>query len=149
MRSCDTNILLYYLNRDCPEHGAAALYIEDNRSREDFALCELVLVEVYVLLRSPAVLPRPLGARAALDVVRRFRANPRWAVIDYPGSLMDSIWKRAEAAQFPVRGIFDARLAHTLRHHGVEEFATRNTKHFRQFGFPRLINPIDESSSTS
>lgn len=59
------------------------------------------------------------------------------------------IWKRAEAAQFPVRRIFDARLAHTLRHHGVEEFATRNTKHFRQFGFPRPINPIDESSSTS
>jgi predicted nucleic acid-binding protein len=42
MRSCDTNILLYYLNRDCPEHAAAARYLEDNRSREDFGLCELV-----------------------------------------------------------------------------------------------------------
>jgi predicted nucleic acid-binding protein len=61
---------------------------------------------------------------------------------------MQGVWKRAEAAQFPVRGIFDARLAHTLLHHGIEEFATRNTKHFRQFGFPRLINPIDDPGST-
>lgn len=142
MKSCDTNVLLYYLNRDCPEH-AAARYLQANWARQDFALSELVLVELYVLLRSPAVLSRPLRPGTALNVIRRSRAHPRWAIIDYPGNLMDVIWKEAEAPGFPVRGIFDARLAHTLLHHGVREFATRNTKHFQQFGFERLINPID------
>ncbi|MBK5290124.1 MAG: VapC toxin family PIN domain ribonuclease [Acidobacteriia bacterium] len=123
-------------------------YIEANRARDDFALCELVLMELYVLLRSPAVLPRPLAPRAALDLIRRFRAHPRWAVIDYPGNLMESVWKRAGAGQFPALGDFRCTLAVTLLHHGVEEFATRNTKHFRQFGFPRLINPIDQSVGT-
>jgi len=139
VKSCDTNILLYYVNRSCPEHAAAARYLEQNRDREDFALCELVLVELYVLLRSPAVLANPLAAGPALDLVRRFRAHPRWAVVDYPGNLMDSTWKMAAAPNFPRRGIFDARLACTLRHHGVREFATRNTKRFEPFGFDRPV----------
>jgi toxin-antitoxin system PIN domain toxin len=143
VRSCDTNVLLYYLNRDCPEHAAAARYLQTNWARQDFALCELVLVELYVLLRSPAVLSKPLGRGAAVTVIRSLRGHPYWAIFDYPGNLMDAIWKEAEAPGFPVRGVFDARLAHTLLYHGVREFATRNTKHFQPFGFERLVNPID------
>lgn len=144
MRSCDTDILLYYLNRDCSEQPAAARYLEANWDRQDFALCELVLVELYVLLRSPAVLSRPLGAADALDVIRRLRNHPHWALIDYPGSLMDAVWKQAGTPGFPARGVYDARLAKTLLYHGVQEFATRNTKHFRHFGFQKLVNPIDQ-----
>jgi len=40
------------------------------------------------------------------------------------------------------RIVFDARLALTLRHHGVTEFATRNDSHFTGFGFTRLWNPL-------
>jgi len=144
VKSCDTNILLYYLNRDCPEQDAAARYLEANWRRQDFALCELVLLELYVLLRNPAVLSKPLRSATALNVIRQFRNHPHWAIIDYPGSLMDAVWKQAEAPDFPVRGIFDARLAYTLLHHGVREFATRNTRHFQHFGFEKLVNPIDE-----
>ncbi|NJK91406.1 MAG: type II toxin-antitoxin system VapC family toxin [Blastochloris sp.] len=40
------------------------------------------------------------------------------------------------------RHIIDARLAFTLRHHGVTHFATANTKHFESFGFERVWNPL-------
>ena len=43
---------------------------------------------------------------------------------------------------FPDGIVFDARLALTLRHHGVTEFATRNDSHFTGFGFTRLWNPL-------
>jgi predicted nucleic acid-binding protein len=36
----------------------------------------------------------------------------------------------------------DARLALTLRHHGVTEFATSNVKDFEGFGFNRVWNPL-------
>jgi len=147
MRSCDTNILLYSLNRDCGEHRAAAAYMEQVAQAGDFAICELVLAELYVLLRTPAVLSRPLGAIDAWKVVNRYRTNPFWQVIDYPGNLMRRIWERAKAQNFPRRGIFDARLALTLLHHGVKEFATRNVSDFREFGFAKLVNPIDGGRS--
>jgi hypothetical protein len=38
--------------------------------------------------------------------------------------------------------IVDARLGLTLRHHGVDEFATTNIKDFAGFGFTRVWNPL-------
>ncbi|MBL8239332.1 MAG: PIN domain-containing protein [Bryobacterales bacterium] len=145
MTSCDTNILLYAFNASCPEHARAYTYLRDQQQNESFAICELVLLELYVLLRNPAVVASPLSAKEAVRVVQQFRDNPRWRVIDYPGGLMPAIWRLAAQSHFPRQGILDARLAATLRHHGVREFATRNTAHFRNFGFDRLINPIDPS----
>jgi uncharacterized protein len=40
------------------------------------------------------------------------------------------------------RIVFDARLALTLRHHGVTEFAARNDSHFASFGCTRVFNPL-------
>jgi len=40
--------------------------------------------------------------------------------------------------QFAFRRIIDLRLALTLRHHGVTEFATANEKDFQSVGFNRV-----------
>ena len=143
MISCDTNILFYYINSDCREHSAAAGYMEPLFASEEFAICELVLIELYVLLRSPKPLPNPLSGSEALSVVQGFRNNPHWALIDYPGTLMDAVWKHAQRPNFSRREICDARIAETMRYHGIEEFATRNVRHFESYGFKRLVNPID------
>ena len=130
------------MNADCREHERASAYLTEAAGDASFAICELVLMELYVLLRNPAVVRSPLSAREAVDVVLQYRRNPRWAVIDYPGGLMTEIWSRASAVSFPRRAVIDARLAYTLRHHGVREFATRNTRDFEGYGFERLVNPL-------
>lgn len=144
MLSIDTNILLYAHNRDCPEHAAARAFIDDCAARSDIAICELVLVELYQLLRNPAVLSRPLSAPAAAGVCLAWRNNPRWAVLE-SAPVMDSVWAIAQRPDIARRFVFDARIALTLRHHGVTDFATRNITDFQAFGFARLINPIDDS----
>ena len=45
------------------------------------------------------------------------------------------------------RTIIDTRLALTLLHHGVTEFATANTRHFQEFGFSRVWNPAADAAS--
>jgi hypothetical protein len=95
-----------------------------------------------VLLRNPAVVSNPLGAEDAAAVCRRFRGNPCWRVIDYPGGLMEEIWHRAGRPDAARRTIFDTRLALTLRHHGVTDFATGNVKHFEGFDFARVWDPL-------
>lgn len=143
MTSCDTNILLYYFNEESAEHAAAKRYLEAMWRSEEFAICELVLVELYVHLRNPEIVAEPLTARRAADVVQGLRSNLRWSVIDYPGGLMNGVWRDASEHGFARRAIYDARLARTLRHYGVREFATRNVKDFEGFGFDRVFNPID------
>jgi len=72
------NILLYSLNRDCPEHGPARAFVEACAGRSDIAITELVLVELYGLLRNPAVVRKPLEAADAASLCQAFRRYPRW-----------------------------------------------------------------------
>ena len=145
--ACDTNILLHASNVRSPRHADAASFLGDMSARQDFVVCELVLIELYVLVRNPAVVSNPLGADDAAAVCRQFRSNPRWRVVDYPGGLMDEIWRRAGRAGAARRSIFDTRLALTLKHHGVTDFATGNVKHFDGFGFARVWDPLERPES--
>ena len=105
----------------------------------------MVLVELYVLLRNPAVLNKTLDPTEAVALIQAFRQHPARMLIDYPGetsTVMDELWRLAAQPNIGRRIVFDARLALTLRHHGVTEFATRNESHFTGFGFTRLWNPL-------
>ena len=53
--------------------------------KEEFALCGLVLMEVYLLLRNPMLVARPLDAATAAGRIANLRDNPCWALLDYPG----------------------------------------------------------------
>ena len=142
MLSCDTNILLHAYNKASPFNEKAMQFLITNAKNRSFLICELVLIELYILLRNPKVIENPLSSIKAVEICRKYRRNENWVVVDYPGNLMNRIWETASQPEFPRRSIFDVRLAFTLRYHGVIEFATRNTKHFASFGFQRVWDPL-------
>ena len=144
MTSCDTNVLFAACDADHRRHAAARAFLEEHSRRPSFVLCEQVLMELYCLLRNPAVSRPPLGAAEAVSVIRSFRTNPHWRVVDVPGDarLMDKVWAVAAGKEFAFRRIFDVRLALTLRHHGVTEFATSNVRDFAGLGFSRAWDPL-------
>jgi toxin-antitoxin system PIN domain toxin len=144
MTAVDTNLLFAWLNRDHAWHAPAAEWFRAQSANPNLVLCELCLIELYALLRNPAVVRRPLNGTAAVGVIQRLRSHPQWELVDYPGGLMNDVWPAAAHAGFARRRIYDVRLALTLRHHGVEEFATTNLKDFEAFGFQRVWNPLEE-----
>ena len=101
--SCDTNILFYSLNPTCPEHSIAGEYLDRMDGRSDFLLCELVLTELYVLIRNPTINAKALSAAQASEVIRKFRQHPKWRLVDYPGYLMADVWRRAGEPNFSRR----------------------------------------------
>ncbi len=141
MISVDTNILLYAQNADCPEHPPAIKFLTEIAGRDDVVICELVLVELYLLLRNPAVLSSPLPASDAVAVCQAFRNNPNWRLVEN-APVMPRVWEDAGARDFARRRMIDLRLALTLQHHGVDDFATANLKDFRNVGFDRVWNPV-------
>ena len=147
MRSCDTNVLFAALDSESVHHTVAIAYLNGVRESDRFGLCELVLVELYGLLRNPTVSKHPLNGTEAARVIHQFRSHPYWLILDYPGpqsGVMNRLWELAAKSDFPYGKVYDARLALTLRHHGVTEFATRNIKDFQGFGFKRVWNPLTE-----
>ena len=147
MVSIDTNLLVYAQNSRCAQHKAARAFVTQCRDRE-IVICELVLVELYLVLRSAAIVSRPLGATEAAAVCIRYRDNPGWRLVEC-APVMSAAWQRASSTGFARRKIIDTRLALTLLHHGVTEFATANTRHFDGFGFSRVWNPAAVSKTSN
>jgi toxin-antitoxin system PIN domain toxin len=145
MLSLDTNILLPAVETCNPAHARAADFIDSLQMRDDVAICELMLLELYGLLRNPAVLVKPLTANAAVDVCEAFRRHPRWQLVGLPPdsrAFHDAFWPRLREKSFARRRAFDWRAALALTSQGVTDFATANVKDFQNFGFARVWNPL-------
>ena len=84
MISVDTNILLPAIETKNTHHAKAAAFLESISARDDVAISELALVELYVLLRNPAVLRRPLTPADAVRICDEFRRHPAWQIIGFP-----------------------------------------------------------------
>ncbi|TDU66063.1 toxin-antitoxin system PIN domain toxin [Prosthecobacter fusiformis] len=141
MLSFDTNLAVHAANSASPFHAKAADFIKSLVTRKDVAICELVLVELYLKLRNEKIFSRPLSAEKAAAVCQSYRKNRAWLLIE-SAPVMDDVWQQAAGSQFAFRRIIDLRLALTLRHHGVTEFATANEKDFQNLGFSRIWNPL-------
>jgi toxin-antitoxin system PIN domain toxin len=141
MISLDANIIIYSLNKSMSEHDRARSFLLQLSDRDDVVIAEHILVEVYLLIRNPAVFPHPYSSKEAAHVCEGYRANPRWRLIECM-PVMGEVWRYAAAPVFARRRIFDVRLALTLRAAGVTEFATCNVKDFADFGFDRIWDPL-------
>lgn len=144
MISCDTNVLFAACDADNPRNVQARAFLDEHGRDPSFVLAEQVLMELYVLVRNPTISRPPLSATEAVSLISRFRANPHWRVVDVPGegSIMNALWRISAQAGFAYRRIFDVRLALTLRHHGVTDLATSNTRDFDDLGFGRVWDPL-------
>ena len=141
MTSFDTNLAVYAANGASPWHEAARRFLQSLALRKDVAICELVLVELYLKLRNGKIFPRPLTAPQAAAVCQTYRKNRAWTPIE-TAPVMEDVWTQAATSGFDFRRIIDLRLARTLRHHGVTDFATANEKDFAEQGFNRVWNPL-------
>lgn len=145
MISIDTNILFPLVVENHPRHTQAAAFVDSLQTRSDVAISELVLLELYNLLRNPAVMTQPLSANAAVDVCEAFRQHPVWQTLGFPPEsrpFHDAFWPRLRQPGFARRRSFDWRLALSLLQQGVTEFATVNQKDFAGFGFEKVWSPI-------
>lgn len=142
MISFDTNILFAALEASADGHARARKLLEEHQGNVQIMLCELSLLELYTLLRNPKICAAPLSSADAVCAIQSLRHHPVWRLVDYTEKVADELWRIAAAADFAFRRIYDSRLALTLRHHGVTEFATRNIKDFQGFGFTRVWDPF-------
>ena len=146
MLALDTNILFSAIEETSAPHAKAAAFVA-LRERDDVALSEFALLELYVLLRNPSVLVHPRSAAAATEMCLALRRHPRWQVLGFPvdsAAFHDELWPKLSTPDFARRRAYDWRMALSLIRQGVDELATVNTKDFQGFGFRRVWNPLAE-----
>ncbi|MGC3991865.1 MAG: PIN domain-containing protein [Chthoniobacteraceae bacterium] len=146
MISIDTNVLFAALVTSNAQHEHAVSFL-DTLADEEVAISELVLLELYNLLRNPTVLTKPLTASAAVDVCEAFRQHPRWQLLGFPPDsriFHEAFWPRLREKNFARRRSYNWRLTLSLLRQGVTEFATVNIKDFDGLGFARVWNPLGQ-----
>lgn len=144
MKSGDTNLLLYAMNRGCAEHAVAKSWLEAALAEpREWIFSDQVLFELYRLLRHPKVMAKPLAASAALAQIGWFREETGFLHCGYDEARWVGV-VQAVAAQGERGGllVYDAVLAETLRAQGVTQFHTHNVGDFAGFGFFEVVNPL-------
>jgi uncharacterized protein len=143
--SIDTNILLPAVETENAQHARAAAFLESLGDSSDVAISEFILLELYGLLRNPAVLRRPLAAKPAVAICEALRSNPRWQCLGLPPEsrpFHDELWRKLDDPGLARRRAYDVRIGLSLVAQGVTDFATVNLKDFRGLGFATVWNPL-------
>jgi len=83
MISFDTNILFPAVVQADSYHPQAAGFLRMLQDRDDVMVSEFCLVELYNLLRNPAVIVKPLSAPEAVTICQHFRHHPRWRIAGF------------------------------------------------------------------
>lgn len=144
MNSIDTNILLYAVNKDCPEHKASMDLIQRALNEpQSWVIADQVWFELYRLLRNPSVLDSPLRPEEASNTIEWYRQKSGWFTCAWEPDMMRDLLPRLKNPDFPAQNTFDLVLGITLAAHGVEVLYTRNTRDFEALKLFELRNPVD------
>ena len=144
MNSLDTNILLYAVNRDCPEHDTGMQLVRHALTEpQNWIIADQVWFELYRLLRNPAVLRNPLNAEEAARTIEWYRQQSGWLSCAWEPEMMRNLFPLWKKEEIPARNSFDLVLAVTLSAHGVDTLYTRNTRDFEILDRFDLRNPFD------
>ena len=139
----DTNLLLYAVNPDAPDHVRARALLEEwRRGERSWFLTWGIVYEFLRVSTHPRVFPLPLDLPAAGAWIAVLLAGPRSAILTETERHAEVL--RGVMAEHPrLKGnpVHDLHTAALMREHGVTEIRTADTD-FHQFEFLRVINPL-------
>lgn len=130
----DTNVLVYAINLDAPQHEASRAFLEAIRSKKlEGVLVIQVLLEFFAIITDQKRAAQPLTPESAwqqIDALRSFMP-----VLGSGDNLIDVLQEIAGSRKGP--DIFDSYLAAQMKALGISVLCTYNKKDFT--GYENVI----------
>lgn len=137
----DANLLVYAVNSESPRHEEANAWLDQILSgTEPIGFSWATLVGFVRLVTRSAVVPKPLSAEQALEVVALWLARPNVVVIDPGPRHFDLLRGLLMAVGTAGNLTSDAHLAAVALEHGAEVHST--DADFGRFPGLRWRNPF-------
>ncbi|HTW52337.1 MAG TPA: type II toxin-antitoxin system VapC family toxin [Stellaceae bacterium] len=136
----DTNVLVYALDGDAPQHTAARALLEAGRDPANtLYVTPQILGEFYAIVTNPRRVAKPRPAAEAIAAITDLLAYvhvlpvPARAIDDWLGLLR----------RHPVTGgdAFDLQIAATMQANGVQRIYTFNTADFGVYSELAVVTP--------
>jgi predicted nucleic acid-binding protein len=112
-----------------------------NDSKEQLLILHQTLFELFAILTNSLIVSKP-NPKEAWNICVYYTTHSAVQIAAYEAAVFRIVEDLFQ--EHPRRGkrLFDLILAATLKYHGVQRFYTRNEKHFRQYSFLEVINPL-------
>jgi uncharacterized protein len=139
----DTNLLLYALNRDCPEHAQASAFLDAARESSGvFYLTEGIAYEFLRVATHPRVFDAPLAADAAMRFLEILLGWPNVALLAAGPRHWRGLRAVLNKLHAPAGNLFfDIRTVTLMREHGIRALYTADAD-FHRFEEIEVINPL-------
>lgn len=139
----DTNLLLYAVNPDSPDHNRSRRLVEAWRvGPERWFVTWGILYEFLRVSTHPRVFPSPLALDAAWTWISVLLSSPEVGILvetdRHPAILAEVARAHPRLRGNPVHDLHTATL---MREHGILEIRTADTD-FHQFPFLSVVNPL-------
>lgn len=139
----DTNLLIYAVNPDSPEHERAREAVEAwRRGDRSWFLTWGIVYEFLRVATHPTVFPRPLNLPTAAKWLAALLESPVAGLLveteRHSEVLEELISLHPRLAGNPVHDLHTAAL---MKEHGIAEIRTADVD-FHQFAFLRVVNPL-------
>jgi toxin-antitoxin system PIN domain toxin len=136
----DANVLLYAVNSDAEQHGAARSWLDDAiAGRETLGFAWAVVLAFIRLSTHPAVFPRPLSPEDAVATLEGWLAQPTTMVIEPTARHLGVVAGMLAEAGTAGNLVADAHLAAMAVEHGAELVSF--DADFRRFAGVRWSRP--------
>ena len=137
----DTNVLVYALDADAPQHATARALLEaarDDTSTTLFVTSQ-ILCEFYSIVTNPRRVPKPRAAAEAIAAVSSLLAFLH--VLPVPAHVVDGLLDLLR--RHPVTGgdVFDLHIVATMQANGVGRIYTFNAADFTVFPELSIVTP--------
>ena len=122
------------------------LFVDDNSPDGTGAVVDGPIAPRAIVFDAADGFTLKKGAADAASVIRYFRRNPNWRVVDVQSSRleMNVIWDSVFAGGEDLPSIRRRRLVMTLQRNGVTKFFTGEAAVFAKLGCDFAENPFDE-----
>ena len=132
----DTNILIYLLVKNQPEHKKALAWL--GSTTQSLATTSINLGEVFRLLTHPKVFKNPLKLPAAIDLVGQFMVASDIRLLTENEDWVMDLKSLAKNLSISGNEVFDARIALILKFHGISKICTLD-RNFLKFPFLQMV----------
>jgi toxin-antitoxin system PIN domain toxin len=139
----DLNLLLYAVNRDSVHHAPAKAWLEHTLSSEEtVAIPWVVALGFLRISTSPRVMPRPLAASQALEIVTSWLERPQVIALEAGDTHWRMLKPLLETAGTAGNLTTDAHLAALAIEHDATLCSTDSD--FARFAALRWMNPLSK-----
>lgn len=136
----DTNVLVYALDADAPQHAASRTLLEAGHDPANtLYVTPQILGEFYAIVTNPRRVPKPRSPAEAIAAIADLLAYVH--VLPVPARTVDG-WLDL-LRRHPVTGgdVFDLQIAATMQANGVQRIYTFNTADFAAVGDLTVASP--------